>query len=68
LHTPDVLVLQDTPKRGAHRAPRIQSLNRRALKLAKRRGVPGHTFSRAKVREHFEEFDATTKQRFFSVF
>jgi hypothetical protein len=63
LHTPDVLVLQDTTRRGTRRAPRIQALNHQALKLAKRRGVLVHTYSRAQVREHFEEFGAMTKQR-----
>ena len=46
LHTPDVLVLQDTSKTGTRRAPRIQALNRRTLELAKRRGVPVRTYSR----------------------
>jgi hypothetical protein len=63
LHTPDVVVLQDTTKTGTRRVPRIQALNRRTLELAKRRGVPVRAFSRAQVREYFEEFGATTKQR-----
>ena len=63
LHGPDVLVLQDTSTRGTRRARRIQALNRQALQLAKRRGVPVRTYSRAEVREYFEEFGATTKQR-----
>jgi transposase len=37
LHTPDVLVLQNTTRRGTRRAPRIQALNYQALLLAKRR-------------------------------
>jgi hypothetical protein len=63
LHTPDLLVLQDTTKRGIRRAPRIQALNRQTLLLARRRGVPVRAFSRAQVRELFEESGATTKQR-----
>ena len=63
LHTPDVLVLQDTTRRGTRRAPRIQALNHQALQLAKRRGVPVRSFSRAQVLDCFEEFGATTKQR-----
>ena len=63
LHTPDMLVLQDTTRRGTRRAPRIQALNRQTLLLAKRRGVPVRTFSRAQVRTYFDEFGATTKQR-----
>jgi hypothetical protein len=63
LHTPDVLILQDTMRRGARRAPRIQALNRQTLMLAKHRGVPVSAYSRAQVREHFGKFDATTKQR-----
>ena len=49
LHTPDVLVLQDTSRRGTRRAPRIQELNRQTLQLAKRRGIPVRTYSRAQV-------------------
>jgi hypothetical protein len=63
LHTPDVLILQDTTKRGTRRAPRIKALNYQALLLAKRRGIPFRTYSRAQVREYFHEFGATTKQR-----
>ena len=63
LHTPDVLVLQDTTRRGTRRAPRIQALNRQTLLLAKHRHVSVRTFSRAQVRTYFEEFGATTKQR-----
>ena len=40
LHTPDVLVLQDTSRRGTRRAPRIQPLNRQTLQLTKGRGIP----------------------------
>ena len=63
LHTPDVLVLQDTTKRGTRRAPRIQALNHQTLLLAKRRGIPVRTYARAQVRDYFEQFGATTKHR-----
>jgi hypothetical protein len=63
LHTPDMLILQDTTRRGTHRVPRIETLNHQTLQLAKRRGIPVHTYSRAQVREYLEEFGATTKQR-----
>ena len=63
LHTPDVLILQDTTRRGTRRAPRIQALNRQTLLLARRRGVPVGTYSRARVRKYFEVVGATTKQR-----
>ena len=63
LHTPDVLVLQDMSRRGTRRAPRIQALNHQTLLLAKQRGVPVRSFSRAQVLDCFEEFGATTKQR-----
>ena len=63
LHTPDMLMLQDMSRRGTRRAARIQNLNRQTLLLAKRRGVPVRTFSRAQVLDYFEEFGATTKQR-----
>ena len=63
LHTPDVLVLQDTSKRGTRRAPRIQNLNVRTLELAKRRGISVRTYSRAQVLDYFGKFGATTKQR-----
>ena len=62
LHTPDVLVIQDTSKTGTRRAPRIRALNRQTLQLAKRRGVPVRTYSRARVLDCFEEFGAATKQ------
>jgi hypothetical protein len=67
LHTPDVLVLQDTTRRGTHRAPRIEALNHQTLQLAKQRGVPVRTYSRPQVREYFEEFGATTKQRIAEI-
>jgi exonuclease III len=63
LHTPDVLVLQDTTRRGTRRAPRIQALNHQTLLLAKRRGIRVRTYSRDQVREYFKDFGATTKQR-----
>src|SRR5438552_8492632 len=40
LHTPDVLVLQDTSERGTLRASRIQELNRRTAELADQYGIP----------------------------
>ena len=63
LHTPDVLVLQDTSKTGTRRAPRIRALNRETLQLAKRRGVPVRVYSRAQVLDFFEEYGAETKHR-----
>ena len=63
LHTPDILILQDMSRRGTRRTPRIQNLNRQTLLLAKRRGVPVRTFSRAQVLDYFQEFGATKKQR-----
>jgi hypothetical protein len=62
-----VLVLQDTTRRGTHRAPRIEALNHQTLQLAKQRGVPVRTYSRPQVREYFEEFGATTKQRIAEI-
>ena len=67
LHTPDVLVLQDTSKTGTRRAPRIRALNRRTLKLAKRRGIPVRAYSRAQVLDYFEEFGAKTKHRIAEI-
>ena len=63
LHTPDVVVLQNTTKTGTRRAPRIQALNRRTLELAKRRGVPVRTYSREEVLYFFAGLGATTKQQ-----
>lgn len=63
LHTPDMLILQDMSRRGTYRAPRIRALNHQTVLLAKRRGVPVRTFSRAQVLAYFEDFGATTKQR-----
>lgn len=62
LHTPDVLLLQDTSRRGTRRAPRIQALNSQTAQLAKQRGIPVRTYSRAQVLDYFKEFGATTKQ------
>ena len=62
LYAPDVVVLQDTSKTGTRRAPRIRALNRRTLQLARRRGVPVHTCSRAQVLDYFEKFEVQTKQ------
>ena len=67
LHTPDVLVLQDTSKTGTRRAPRIRALNRQTLQLAKRRGVPVRTYSRAQVLDYFEELGASTKHRIAEI-
>jgi hypothetical protein len=61
LHTPDVLVLQNTGKRGTHRARRIRELNREVADLADRHGILVRTYSRAQVLEHFEELSAVTK-------
>ena len=63
LHTPDVVVLQNTTKTGTRRAPRIQALNRRTLELAKRCGVPVHMYSRREVLDFFAGLGATTKQQ-----
>lgn len=67
LHTPDVLVLQDTSSRGTRRVPRIQELNRRTLQLAKRRSILVRTYSRAQVLNYFEEFGAKTKHRIAKI-
>ena len=63
LHTPDVLILQDTSKTGTRRAPRIRALNRRTLKLAKRHGIPVRAYSREQVLDYFEDLGAATKHR-----
>ncbi|PWT76007.1 MAG: hypothetical protein C5B46_01885 [Proteobacteria bacterium] len=67
LHTPDVLVLQDTTKTGTRRAPRIRAVNCRTLELAKRRGLPVHTHPRKEVIGYFEKFGATTKHRIAEI-
>jgi hypothetical protein len=63
LHTPDVLVLQDTSERGTHRVHRIQELNRRTAELAEERGALVRSYSRAQVVEYFSQKGATTKQK-----
>jgi hypothetical protein len=63
LHTPDVLVLQDTSGRGTLRAPRIQDLNRRIAELADQRGIRVRTYSRTQVLDYFAELGAVTKHR-----
>lgn len=61
LHTPDVVVLQDTTKTS--RSPRIQALSRRAFELMERRGVPVRAYSRQEVLDFFAGLGATTKQQ-----
>src|SRR6267154_5444453 len=51
LHTPDVLVLQDTSEGGTRRAHRIRDLNRRIAELADQRGMIVRTFSRRQILE-----------------
>lgn len=61
LHTPHVVVLQDTTKTS--RAPRIKALSRRAFELVERRGVPIRAYSRQEVLDFFAGLGATTKQQ-----
>lgn len=64
LHTPDVLVLQEMLHDHTHRALRIRRLNRKVIKIAERRGIAIHMYSRDRVRESFVgEYGAATKQR-----
>jgi hypothetical protein len=62
LHTPDVLVLQDTSEQGTRRAPRIRELNYRVAELAETHGTLVHAYSRAQVFKRFGERGATTRQ------
>src|SRR5262249_37834585 len=62
LHTPDVLVLQDTSERGTLRASRIQELNRRTAELADEYGILVRTYSRSQVLDYFAELGGVTKQ------
>ena len=62
LHTPDVLVLQDTSERGTHRAPRIQELNNQTVELAHECGVIVRLYSRAQVRDYFEGLGDVSKR------
>jgi hypothetical protein len=59
---PDVLVLQDTLKNDAHRAPRIQELNASVAELAAQRGILVRIYSRAQVLGYFARHGAATKQ------
>ena len=63
LHTPYVLVLQDTSERGTRRANRIRELNRRVAELAGQHDMLVRTYSRAQVAEYFEDLGAITKHR-----
>lgn len=62
LHTPDVLVLQDTSASGTRRARRIRELSQDATELADELGMLVRTYSRARIIECFEEFGTVTKQ------
>jgi hypothetical protein len=62
LHTPYVLVLQDTSERDS-RAHRIRELNRRAADLADQQGILVRTYSRAQIGEYFEDLGTVTKHR-----
>ena len=62
LHSPDVLVLQDTSEGGTRRAPRIRELNYRVTELGETHGTPVHAFSQAQVLRRFGERGVTTRQ------
>jgi hypothetical protein len=67
LHTPDVLVLQDTSQRNTRRASRIQELNRETVGLAKDLGVRVSTYARTRVQDYFKDLGADTKQRMAEI-
>jgi hypothetical protein len=62
LHTPDVLVLQDTSEHGTPRVARIRELNYLIAEVAELFGVVVRTYSRRQVLECFVCHGATTKQ------
>ena len=62
LHTPDILLLQDTSDGGTRRAPRIRQLNSRIVELSETFGVVVRAYSRRQVLECFAHRGATTKQ------
>ena len=64
LHTPDIVVLQETSEGMTRRALRLEKLNRDIAELAERRGIAVHTYPRAELRESFGyHYGANTKQR-----
>jgi hypothetical protein len=64
LHTPDVLVLENTSTDESRRALRIQRLNSCVAKHAELHGIAVCTYSRAQLNDSFaDQFGATTKHR-----
>ncbi len=62
-YRPDVMVVEDYTGQGSKRCVRIAGLIDRIIKLADKRGVKIHTFSRSMVREGFSEAQAYTKHQ-----
>lgn len=61
-YEPDALVLQDMSDRGTHRARRIRNLNEAIEVLAETQGIRMFAYSRARVRQCFENHRLTSKQ------
>ena len=60
-YRPDVVVVEDYAGEGSRRSPRIQEVLGDIEKLAARKKVKIHKFSRGRIRECFAQFDARTK-------
>jgi hypothetical protein len=62
LHTPDILIIQDTSQGATRRVPRIQELNHLIAELAETFGVLTSAYSRRQVLDCFAPRGATNKQ------
>src|ERR1700737_3070214 len=62
LHSPDVVVLQETSADDTRRATRIRTLNRNIDYLAERHGIGVVTYGRTEVRHSFAEFYGATNK------
>jgi hypothetical protein len=62
LHSPDIVVLQETSEDGTRRASRIRTLNRNIAYLAERHGISVLTYDRSEVRDCFAQFYGATNK------
>jgi hypothetical protein len=63
LHSPDIVVLQETSEDGTRRAMRIRNLNRNVADLIECHGIAVRTYARSEVRQCFAEFYGATNKK-----
>jgi hypothetical protein len=68
LHSPDLIVLEETAKDGTRRAMRIRHLNRSIANLAEQQGIAVWEYTRSEVRSSFAKaYNATNKRMIADV-